>query len=393
MRISLLTVSLAIVGPSFAFPGNDRTNAIGCPFANSGSRSKRQTGTTFDLVKQRIDVSGVHEFRPPGPNDKRGPCPGLNAMANHGYISRTGITTFVESTLASNKVYGLGLDAGGLFSLLSVAYGGSLTNLVFSIGGDPAPGLSGTHNKMEGDASCTRKDAYVNNGDASSLSLDYFKHLYNLLPENEQAHFDMQVMVEHRAWTREQCISSNPHCFFGPVPVTFVSTLAHILLPRLVSNHSAEHPDGILNHDVLKTFYGITGNSGSLTYTPGHERIPENWYRRASDYTVVEVMQDFAKIAPGHPEFLSLGGNTGKVNSFVGVDPGDITGGIYNASNLLEGNNLMCFVYQALQIALLSNIGASALFSAKLSPAMAKLSCPELKQYNTSAFAIYPGAV
>jgi hypothetical protein len=43
-------------------------------------------------------------------------------------------------------------------------------------------GLSGTHNKYEGDASPTRSDAYTNNGDASSLNLDYFKHLYDLVP-------------------------------------------------------------------------------------------------------------------------------------------------------------------------------------------------------------------
>lgn len=34
-----------------------------------------------------------HEFRAPDPNtDIRGPCPGTNAMANHGFIARDGIT-------------------------------------------------------------------------------------------------------------------------------------------------------------------------------------------------------------------------------------------------------------------------------------------------------------
>lgn len=30
----------------------------------------------------------AHEFRMPGPNDIRGPCPGLNAAANHGFLAR-----------------------------------------------------------------------------------------------------------------------------------------------------------------------------------------------------------------------------------------------------------------------------------------------------------------
>ena len=31
-----------------------------------------------------------YEFQPPGPNDSRGPCPGLNLLANYGYLPRDG---------------------------------------------------------------------------------------------------------------------------------------------------------------------------------------------------------------------------------------------------------------------------------------------------------------
>lgn len=30
------------------------------------------------------------EFQPPGPGDSRGPCPGLNLLANYGYLPRDG---------------------------------------------------------------------------------------------------------------------------------------------------------------------------------------------------------------------------------------------------------------------------------------------------------------
>lgn len=30
------------------------------------------------------------EFQPPGPGDSRGPCPGLNLLANYGYLPRNG---------------------------------------------------------------------------------------------------------------------------------------------------------------------------------------------------------------------------------------------------------------------------------------------------------------
>ena len=67
--------------------------------------SKRQN---FYPTLQHVDVSGAHAFIPPGPSDLRGPCPALNAMANHGYIARNGYTTLLESANAVVDVYGGG---------------------------------------------------------------------------------------------------------------------------------------------------------------------------------------------------------------------------------------------------------------------------------------------
>ena len=41
-----------------------------------------------------------------------------------------------------------------------------------------------------------------------------------------------------------------------------------------------------------------------------------------------------------------IGGNTGKPNTFTGVNIADLTGGVFNAETLLEGNNLMCYGLQ-----------------------------------------------
>ncbi|EUC56928.1 peroxidase, putative [Rhizoctonia solani AG-3 Rhs1AP] len=390
MRVTFLTVSCALFGASLAFPTNSGSDT-GCPFAGRSShgQTKRQIG--FDPVKQKIDVSGEHAFRAPGPNDKRGPCAGLNAMANHGYISRNGVTTIQEAILASNKVFGLGKQAVTIFSNQAAFYGGDMTTGVWSIGGpESGPGLSYTHNQMEGDASPTRNDAYMNNGDASTLSMDYFKRLYDLVPEGESANFDMSVMAKHRAWTRQHSISTNPNYFTAPYAGLFVSTLTHILSPALLSNHSAEHPNGILGHNVLKSFYSVTGDSNSLTYQPGHERIPDNWYRRADDYDLALISLDFDKLALEHPEFFSFGGNTGKPNSFAGANVDDLTGGVFNAKNLLNGKTLMCFAFQAFQAGM--SAAASKLFSETISPVISSLGCPVMKQYNTTALGMYPGA-
>lgn len=57
-------------------------------------------------------------------------------------------------------------------------------------------------------------------------------------------------------------------------------------------------------------------------------------------------------LALKYPNINQIGGNTGRVNSFVGVDPGDLTGGVFNAQNLLQGNKIACFLFQAVRLAI-----------------------------------------
>ena len=70
---------------------------------------------------------------------------------------------------------------------------------------------------------------------------------------------------------------------------------------------------------------GTDGND--LTYTPGGERIPENWYPFAAEtpYTGLSLAQDLGTIIQQHPELLAFGGNTGTVNSFTGLDIQNLT--------------------------------------------------------------------
>ncbi len=76
--------------------------------AFGGFERKRQTATAFNAAQQHIDVSGAHAFIAPGPTDYRGPCPALNALANHGYIARNGYTSLQESAGACTSVLGVG---------------------------------------------------------------------------------------------------------------------------------------------------------------------------------------------------------------------------------------------------------------------------------------------
>lgn len=62
-----------------------------------------------------------------------------------------------------------------------------------------------------------------------------------------------------------------------------------------MSNRSEESHGGILNRDVLKQFFAVTGNkNGEFKNHRGMERIPENWYKRPSTnmYNIPEVLAD-----------------------------------------------------------------------------------------------------
>lgn len=41
-----------------------------------------------------------------------------------------------------------------------------------------------------------------------------------------------------------------------------------------------------------------------MTYTKGHERIPENWYRTPIDYGLVSLNLDIVLLITQHPELL-----------------------------------------------------------------------------------------
>lgn len=104
MRFSSWTVALSLAAGSVdAFPAR----AVGLSADLSTDGLKEALGAIESLAgnlavdpRKPIDVSGKHSFQAPSRTDQRGPCPGLNALANHGYISRSGITSFVEVSTA-----------------------------------------------------------------------------------------------------------------------------------------------------------------------------------------------------------------------------------------------------------------------------------------------------
>lgn len=72
------------------------------------SRSETNCGPTipcpyFNEKEQYVSVEGEYAYAAPGPDEIRGPCPGLNAAANHGYLPRSGIASLEETVRGLNK--------------------------------------------------------------------------------------------------------------------------------------------------------------------------------------------------------------------------------------------------------------------------------------------------
>ena len=105
-------------------------------------------------------------------------------------------------------------------------------------------------------------------------------------------------------------------------------------------------------------------------------------------------------LATKYPEIVQIGGNTGTVDSFTGANLGDLTGGVFNAATLFQGNNLGCFIFQAAQqgipdalSGIVSNLAPIiALVNQYISPVTQLFNCPALNTFDQSAFNQFPGA-
>lgn len=376
--------------------------------ANPRQIGDRSVG--FDAKAQYVSNTGDHAFVAPGPDDIRGPCPGLNAMANHGYMPHNGVGTITDFIEGTGAAFGMGLDLATFLAVYGAVFDGDLTK--WSIGGSPPEGLlssigllgkpgglSNSHNKYESDVSPTRGDLYEF-GNAYKVQIDQFQQLYTS-PQGPNG-YDLSTLSDFRAKRFQQSMDNNPDFFNGPFSGVAVQPAAYTFIYRFMGNKSAEYPEGYLDEDVLKSFFSITGDSGSFTWNEGQERIPDNWYKRAigDEYTIPFFMTDLLAAALEHPEFLDVGGNLGKVDTFAGVDISDLTGGVFNEKNLLQGNNAGCFALQFSQQAapdiLKGLFGTITSPLAKLNDALgnvlSSLDCPKLEKIDTTQLNQFPGS-
>ena len=93
-----------------------------CPHLAKQRELKRQT--TFDPTSQHVSTTGKYAWVAPGAGDQRGPCPGLNALANHGYLPHNGVADIPTIVAAVKNGKSISFR-----SLLVVAWGPSPTSI------------------------------------------------------------------------------------------------------------------------------------------------------------------------------------------------------------------------------------------------------------------------
>jgi hypothetical protein len=114
------------------------------------------------VVKSNKRPEAGYEFKAPGPGDSRGPCPGLNLLANYGYLPRNGYVSYGQVLDATARGFNMGADLAAVLATFAVLANGDLDNLSFYLGaGKNGVGGLNRHSTVEADVSPNREGMFI----------------------------------------------------------------------------------------------------------------------------------------------------------------------------------------------------------------------------------------
>ncbi|KAF2083470.1 putative aromatic peroxygenase [Saccharata proteae CBS 121410] len=323
----------------------------------------------------------AHQFVAPGPNDIRGPCPGLNAAANHNFLAHDGVVTFNELVDAQQNVYNVGYDLSTLLAALGLTLtDGDIVTEKLSIGCDATtrtssspvltgsePGLDG-HNKFEADTSLTRNDFFLGKGD----NFNFNGTLFGMMDDTCDGLFNRENLALYRYQRYQQSLAENPNFFFGPLSLLLFGAASFLyeLMPG--------GPDYTPDLATISSFFGASKNSDGTWSFNNMEKIPDNWTNRVAPYSNMDVTSEILSMYLLHP--VLFGGATGSGGFDALPDFGDI-----QAGKLVEGPNTACLLYQLstqsvpsyLNGVITPTVDALNFISSKVAPQFENLGCPD----------------
>ena len=276
-------------------------------------------GTGIGGIKVPADGDTAHTYVAPGVNNIRGPCPGLNAAANHNFLSHDGITNFNELVDAQQNVYNVGYDLAVLLAVLGIQADGDIVTQKLSIGCDATSrtaalpliskqGGLNTHNKFESDTSLTRNDYFPANGDDYTFNGTLFAEMKDVADRVSGGKFDRAAMAAYRSQRYDESKRENANFFFGPLTALLYGAAS--FLYELFPSYGNE---GTPDLATISSFFG-TQEDASAPGGWSHfgEKIPDNWFNRRAPYTIPDVAIEILAQYVAYPKLF--GGNLGKDN-------------------------------------------------------------------------------
>jgi hypothetical protein len=240
--VAKLFTSALLLNGVVAFPSiaehlaqqNKRQLPVAIPFPEYPGTPDHALFNQFDASSQLVDVSGAHAFQLPGKGDIRGPCAGLNAAANHGYISRDGIANAADITKGLWEAFSLDITATTVLTTVTSFFNGDPLSGRWSIGphSDKTNSLGALgnilgnetgicaygHLRSEGDASITRGDWLAPEDNSNCRSYPKFmQELFDLADQRDpNGWITPRVLAEHADNRKKHSIATNPNYFSPP---------------------------------------------------------------------------------------------------------------------------------------------------------------------------------
>ncbi|KAF9526201.1 heme-thiolate peroxidase [Crepidotus variabilis] len=265
-----------------------------------------QNDTSTKLVND-----AAHPWMPLRQGDIRGPCPGLNTLASHGYLPRNGVASPNQIINAVQEGFNMEYNTAVFVTYAAHLVDGNLITDRLSIGGktpltgpDPAApasvaGLS-THQVFEGDSSITRADAFFGNNHSFNETL--FQQFVDFSNRFGGGKYNLTVAGELRYQRIQESIATNPNFTF--ISPRFFTAYAESTFPVnffVDGRKNGTEEAGQLDMDAARSFFETS-------------KFPEDFFRPAGP-TGPKGINEVFKAHPVQP-----GKNMGTVNSYT-VDP------------------------------------------------------------------------
>ncbi|KAK0990694.1 hypothetical protein LTR54_012054 [Friedmanniomyces endolithicus] len=228
-----------------------------------------------------------YTYKDPVSGDSRGPCPGLNLLANYGYLPRNGHVTFSEVLDATARGFNMGADLATVLLIFAVLTDGDIPTESFWLGSGPGKvgGLE-RHSTVEADISPNREDFYLGCGDNHHLSSRLFQQNVYYATQDPNKQFSLDCMSKQWAANGKFSVKHNPYLYYFPFP-SIVARAAFNFYPNFFSN-GTYGAGGVANYESISSIIGA--------------KLNKNTGQRSTEYGAVQALTEaFTRIYPSYP--------------------------------------------------------------------------------------------